>query len=122
MLDRRYVAASRSNLQHYLWKDSLEFNLHPSIPFPIEAVVADVATGTAFWPIDVAHEYPTIHLHCFDINTSQAPPKPWLPPNVTVETWNVFDNLPEHMIGLYDVVHVRLLALVVQGGEPSDII
>ena len=122
MLGRSYAAASRLNLQHYLWKESLHFNLHPSIPIPNEALVADVATGTAIWPIDVAREYPTIHLHCFDINTSQAPPKEWLSPNITLETWNIFDNVPERMLGVYDVVHVRLLVLVVQRGDPSDIL
>ena len=122
MLGRSYAAASRLNLLHYLWKESLHFNLHPSIPIPDDALVADVATGTAIWPIDVAREYPNMQLHCFDIDTSQAPPKQWLPPNITLETWNIFDDVPEHMIGIYDVVHVRLLVLVVQRGDPSDIL
>ena len=122
MLGRSYAAASRLNLQHYLWKESLHFNLHPSIPIPDDALVADVAAGTAIWPIDVAREHPTIQLHCFDTNTSQAPPKQSLPPNITLETWNIFDDVPEHMIGIYDVVHVRLLVLVVQSGDPSDIL
>ena len=122
MLGRSYAAASRLNLQHYLWKESLHFNLHPSILIPDDALVADVATGTAIWPIDVAREHPKIQLHCFDINTSQAPPKHWLPANITLETWNIFDDVPEHMIGIYDVVHVRLLVLVVQKGDPSDIL
>ncbi len=122
MLGRSYAAASRLNFQHYLWKESLQFNLHPSITVPKETHIADVATGTAIWLIDVAREYPNAQLDGFDINISQAPPKYWLSPNITLETWNIFDKVPEHLIGIYDVVHVRLLVLVVQKSDPRDIL
>lgn len=122
MLGRSYAAASRLNFQHYLWKESLHFSLHPSISIPTDARIADVATGTAIWLIDVAREYSTAKLDGFDINTSQAPPKQWLSPNFTLKTWNVFDPVPESMIGVYDVVHVRLLVLVVQNSDPRHIL
>ena len=122
MLGRSYAAASRLNFQHYLWKETLHFNLHPSISIPQEASVADVATGTAIWLIDVAREYPTARLHGFDIDTSQAPPKQWLPSNITLETWNIFDDVPENMIGTYDVVHLRLLVLVVHRSDIRNVI
>lgn len=122
MLGRSYAAASRLNFQHYLWRESLHFNLHPSISIPEKARIADVATGTAIWLVDIAREYPTAQLDGFDINTSQAPPKQWLPPNITLKTWNIFDDVPQHMIGIYDVVHVRLLVLVVQKGDPRKIL
>lgn len=122
MLGRNYAAASRLNFQHYLWKESLHFNLHPSIPIPEEAQIADVATGTAIWLIDVAREYPTARLDGFDVNTSQAPPEQWLSPNITLKTWNIFEDVPDQMIGIYDVVHVRLLVLVVQKGDPRNIL
>lgn len=122
MLGRSYAAALRLNFQHYLWKESLHFCLHPSISVPVEARIADVATGTAIWLTDVARRYPTARLDGFDIDTSQAPPKQWLPSNTTVKMWNIFDDVPEQMIGVYDVVHVRLLVLVVQGSDPRNII
>lgn len=122
MLGRSYAAASRLNFQHYLWKESLHFNLHPSLSIPKEAHIADVATGTAIWLIHVAREYPIARLDGFDINTSQAPPEQWLPPNITMKTWNIFDPVPDQMIGIYDVVHVRLLLLVVQKSDPRNIL
>ena len=122
MLGRSYAAASRLNLQHYLWKESLHFNLHPSISIPKEASIADVATGTAAWLIDVAREYPTARLDGFDIDTSQAPPEQWLPSNVTLKTWNIFDDVPEEMVGIYDVVHVRLVVLVVRKSDIRNVI
>lgn len=122
MLGRSYAAASRLNFQYYLWKESLHFNVHPSVPIAKEVRIADVATGTAIWLIDVAREYPTAQIDGFDINLSQAPPKQWLSPNITLKTWNVFDHPPEDMIEVYDVVHVRLLVLVVQRSDPRNII
>jgi hypothetical protein len=40
--------ASRLTAQHYLWKDALQFDLHPDIPVGPNARVADVATGNGF--------------------------------------------------------------------------
>ena len=54
MLGRSSAAASSLNLQHYLWKESLHFNLLPSVSLHREAHIADVATGTAIWLIEVA--------------------------------------------------------------------
>lgn len=49
MLDRSYTAASRLNYQFYLWKDTLRFNLHPSIQLPKDEStpvrIADLALG-----------------------------------------------------------------------------
>ena len=122
-LGRNYAAASRLNFQYYLWKESLKFNIHPSIRVPLEnARVADVATGTAIWLTDLAQEFPKAQLDGFDINLAQAPPKEWLPPNVRLSTWDVFEDVPEYMLGIYDIVHVRLLVLVVRDSNPRNVI
>lgn len=123
MLDRGYGAASRLNLQFYLWKESLKFNLHPSIPIPSEDVkIADVATGTAIWLLDLAKELPGAHLDGLDIDITQAPAQPWLPPNVTLKQWNIFEQVPDDLLEKYDVVHLRLLILVVENSDPVPII
>ena len=122
MLGRSYAAASRLNLQHFLWKESLHFNLHPSIPIPEAAFIAEVAAGTKLLLIDVAREHPNARLDGFDIDISQAPPREWLATNITLKTWNIFDDVQEHMIGIYDVVHVRLVAIVVQESDPRPIL
>ena len=122
MLERNHAAAARLNLQFYLWKESLHFNLHPSVSVPNEARIADVATGSAMWLIDLARELPSARLDGFDIKLDQAPPSEWLPPNIHLRTWNVFDDVPEDMLGVYDVVHVRLLVLVVENSDPRPIV
>ncbi len=122
MLGRSHAASSRLNLQYYLWKESLHFNVHPSIPVHGESRIADIATGTAIWLIKVAREYPSARLDGFDINVSQAPPMQWLAPNITLRTWNIFEPVPEDLIGIYDIVHVRLLVLVVQKDNLRNVI
>lgn len=98
VLDRSHAAACRLNLQFYLWKDAIKFNIHPSIPIPKSGIIADVATGTGMWLIDVARELPTAQLDGFDIDLSQAPPQQWLPSNATLGYWNIFENLPDDWV------------------------
>jgi hypothetical protein len=46
-LNRDLVASTRLNLQHYIWKESMEYVLHPSISLPDSDVfIADIGTGT----------------------------------------------------------------------------
>ena len=123
MLDRTYAAAARLNFQYYLWRECLQFNIHPSIPISGDnAQICDVATGTAIWPMDVARELPNAMIEGLDISIVQAPPVQWLPVNVNLRSWNVFEAVPDGMLNRFDVVHVRLLGLVVENGDPRPII
>lgn len=75
--------------------------------------IADVATGTAIWPIQLARHLPASASICgFDISLSQAPPRAWLPRNLELREWDIFTPVPDDCLGKYDVVHVRLLLLV----------
>ena len=123
LLDRNYAAASRLNYQFFLWKDSLKFNIHPSIPVQNHQLqIADVATGTAIWPVHVARELPSASLNGFDIDLTQAPMEQWLPPNVKLRAWDIFSDVPDDLVRKYDIVHVRLLILVVQDSDPREIL
>lgn len=115
MLGRSYAAASRLNLQHYLWKEALGFNIHPSVQLPEDPVIAELAVGTGIWMTDVAREHPTAQLDGFDIDLSQAPHPNWLPVNVKLRQWNMLEDVPSELVGKYDLVHTRLLVLVVSG-------
>lgn len=128
MLDKGYAARCRLNIQFYLWKNSLAFNLHPSIPIPHThgsppLRIADLACGTGIWLLDLPCELPEpAVLDGFDIDLSKAPPAQWLPNNVTVHNWDILSPVPEHLVGRYDIVHLRLLILVVQHSDPVPII
>lgn len=127
ILDHSYLAAARLNLQYFLWQRALGFTVHdsalPSLVQPTANVrIADIATGTALWAIDVAQEHPMAQVQGFDIDLSQAPPQEWLPPNVSLRRWNIFDDPPEKMLGTYDLVHVRLLVLMLTDVDPQPVI
>jgi hypothetical protein len=124
VLNRNYEASSRLNYQFYLWKETLPFILHPSISVPQDAPsIADVATGTAIWLTDISGALPsTAKLDGFDIDLAQCPPKAWLPSNINLRAWNMFEEVPADLVGKYDVVHVRLILLVVQNNDPRAII
>lgn len=101
----------------------MKFNIHPSIPKPgQDARIADVATGTAVWLAEVALELPDVQVHGFDIDLAQAPPIEWLPCNTQLRRWNIFHDTPKDLRGKYDIVHVRLLVLVVENSDPRPII
>ena len=125
MLSRDCAAASRLNLQYYLWKDTLGFDIHPSILSSTTSQtvhIADVGAGTAIWPIHIASQYPSARVQAYDIDCAQAPPSAWLPANLEVARLNVFDALAPGVEGTFDVVHVRLFALVVQKSDPRPVI
>ena len=115
ILKRDYTATIRLNTQHYIWNQQLGYNLHPEIPRPKNgSKIADVATGTGVWLLEAARDYPNAQCDGFDISLAQCPPQPWLPPNVHFYPWDIFIPPSENLSGIYDVVHIRLLTLVIQ--------
>ncbi len=133
VLGRDYKSASRLNYEHYLWKETIAFSLHPNIVLTTNnstgasegnqcALIADVACGTAIWLRDVAQTFPNAQLDGFDISLAQCPPAKWLPRNVTLRQWDLFSEPPAELLGRYDVVHVRLVFVVVENDDPRPLI
>ena len=124
VLNRNFTASTRLNCQHYIWHRELGYNLHPSIPLLANqnARIADIATGTAAWLLDVAREHPTAQCDGFDISLAQAPPAAWLPGNVSLREWDFHEKPPEEALGQYDVVHIRLVILVIGKGDPVPVL
>ena len=78
--------------QHLIYPRALPNLIHPKITLPADARIADIATGTGAWLLDVAREFPdNCHLDGFDINLAQFPNLRWCPPNVTVHQWDVYE-------------------------------
>ncbi|KAJ5094156.1 hypothetical protein N7456_010017 [Penicillium angulare] len=117
-------ANSRLTAQHYLWKELLGFLVHPDIDTrAADLRVADVATGNGIWLQDFARgKPPSTELHGFDISLDQVGPKPWLPANIHMHTWNIFENVPDEFVGFFDIVHVRLITVVVKNNDPRPIL
>ncbi|KAL9088349.1 MAG: hypothetical protein Q9165_006274 [Trypethelium subeluteriae] len=119
LLNRGHMGSCRLNLQYYLWKSTIGFSLHPSIFIGPQTTIADVATGTGIWLLELAQLYPEAQMDGFDIDLSTAPDQHWLPHNVKINHWDIFNKPPDHLIGRYDVVHVRLLVLVITNDAGS---
>ncbi|KAH7311417.1 S-adenosyl-L-methionine-dependent methyltransferase [Stachybotrys elegans] len=113
VLGRDYLSSARLNLQHYLWVEELGYHVHPSIPLKPGAKVADVATGTGVWMIDLAHRHPDVSFHGFDVDLAQAPPPEWLPANAKLDVMDLLKPISDEFAGQFDVVHTRLLMCVI---------
>jgi hypothetical protein len=52
-----------------------------------------------------------------DISFDAIPPRDWLPPNMSLHRWDTTAEVPEQLLGVYDVVHVRHFAFVLQQSD-----
>ncbi|KAI4863270.1 hypothetical protein F4820DRAFT_450133 [Hypoxylon rubiginosum] len=109
---------------YVILKDLLGFLVHPDIPTrATDLKVADVATGNGIWiHHDVARNKPTAEFHGFDISLDQVGPKPWLPANISMHAWDIFQEPPARFMGYFDVVHVRLITVVVRNNDPQPVL
>lgn len=115
MLNRDFTASTRLNCQHYMWQQELQFTLHCTVPKPGSgARIADVATGTGVWLLEVARQYPEVNCLGLDISTAQCPPKSWLPSNIDFKPWSFLEEAPEELRGVFDIVHIRLIGIVIE--------
>ncbi|KAF2649437.1 hypothetical protein K491DRAFT_721664 [Lophiostoma macrostomum CBS 122681] len=110
----------RTTLQHYLYKDGLNYLLHPHIVTEnTHSKVAEIGVGTCIWLIELARELPpTVQLDGIDIDFAQCPPKEWLPSNIAWITHDVFAEPPHELIEKYDVIHVQLFITILRDGNP----
>lgn len=75
--------------------------------------------SSSIWLLDQISDLPpTTRLDGFDISLDQCPPSPWLPANVKFHTWNVFDDPAPEFVGVFDIVHVRLVTVVIKNNDP----
>ena len=121
---RSYRDSTRLILQHWLWQHRLKYALHPSIPTETEHLrIADVGTGNAVWITEVlSHLPPSTQIDGFDISAEHWPAEEWLPANVSLRLFDVFENVPEHLVGRYDIVHVRAFVIVVRDNDPTVVL
>jgi SAM-dependent methyltransferase len=114
----------RLNLQHFVYKANIGYLLHPCIPIPSrtesrnEFHLADVGTGTGIWLFDISQSLPTSsHLSAFDISPSQFHVNRSLTPNITFIQHDLLKPFPSVHLQKYDVVHIRLMCLVLSKDE-----
>ncbi|GES59526.1 methyltransferase-domain-containing protein [Aspergillus terreus] len=74
--------------------------------------IADVATGTGQWLLDVHRQLPDLpssRFVGFDVSSALFPPPQALPAQVTLYEHDIRHQFPAEFIGTFDVVHARFL-------------
>ncbi|KAK6213632.1 methyltransferase domain-containing protein [Colletotrichum tabaci] len=80
--------------------------------------VAEIATGTGIWLRDMAARLPaSAELRGVDMDATKFPRAAELPPNCAMMQHNALRPFPEPMLGTFDMVHVRLIALGMKKGD-----
>lgn len=75
------------------------------------------------WLLDLARTLPpTAQLDGFDIDIADCPHKQWLPRNVTMQQLDALSEIPEHLVGMYDIVQLRLFQVVVRDNDPGPLL
>lgn len=98
---------------------TLGYYLHPSIHsrLPKSPVIADVATGTGAFLLDLAKELPeSAELFGFDISNALFP-RGELPPNVRLHVCDAKKPFPVEFHGRFDAVHLRLMIPAMDDGD-----
>jgi len=120
LLNRDSRESARLIAQHDWLKKLVGCNVHPSIPTDTkpDLRVADVATGTAIWLLDLAQMLsPEAQLYGFDISGKQFPAAEDRPANVSLHEHNVLEPFPEEYHGFFDIVAVRLITAGLRPGN-----
>lgn len=77
----------------------------------------------SIWLFDVRDSLdPSARLEGFDISFDAAPPAETLPFNVSFRHWDVNQDLPEDLVGAFDIVHVRFFAFVLMNDQVQPVV
>ncbi|KAL4935047.1 hypothetical protein BDV06DRAFT_217719 [Aspergillus oleicola] len=113
----------RLESQHLLWKLHTGYTIHPDIPIVDGMCVADLGAGTGIWALELAPQLPpSARVIGYDISESTFPLSEYWPPNVSFSALDCLGEVPEALVGQFDVVHLRMWALVIRGNNPSTLI
>lgn len=56
-----------------------------------------------------------------DTDITQAGPREFLPHNVSMRKWDAFTDVPDDLVGQFDIVNLRLFGFVIQG-DPKPVL
>ncbi|KAI0173628.1 hypothetical protein GGR52DRAFT_543820 [Hypoxylon sp. FL1284] len=115
-LTRDFIDFNRLNLQHQLWRKLFGYNIHPKIPRNGGKLkIADVGVGTGAWLLDILPDLdPSAELVGIDTDISQVGPKEWLPSNLSLREWDVSGEVPQDLVGQFDIVNLRLFGFIIR--------
>lgn len=102
----------------------LSFNKKRDNLFPsVKSIALTTFALHGIWLLDIARTLPSsAQLDGFDIDISDCPHEQWLPPNVTMRQLDALGEIPEHLVDVYDIVHLRLFQVVVKDNNPGPLL
>lgn len=72
-------------------------------------------TVSRIWLLDLLPQLdPSTELVGIDADITQVGPRKWLPENLTLRQWSVFTDVPDDLVGAFDIVNLRLFAFVIE--------
>lgn len=75
-------------------------------------------TRPRIWLTDLARRLPaSVTLDGLDISLDATPPPKCLPSNVALHHYDITREPPDHLRGVYDIVHVRLFSYVLADNQ-----
>ena len=120
MFNRVHQDSARLVVQHWLWTHRLKYVLHPTIPTHNEHLrVADIGTANAVWITELGPLMPpTTRFDGFDISDDYFPAKELLSSNVSLHVLDALGDVPDDLVGQYDIVHIRAFVVIVRNNDP----
>lgn len=80
-------------------------------------------TPNSIWLFEASTELPEgAQLDGLDISFDAAPPAGVVPVNVRYQRWDVKEAVPETLVGVYDVIHVRFLSFVLLNDDIAGVL
>jgi hypothetical protein len=77
----------------------------------------------SIWLYDLSREVPSsTSLVGLDISLDQIPNRSLLPSNTTFQAWDFFTPPPSELQNSFDVVHMRLIAVVIKDGDAGKVL
>lgn len=136
--------ALRQTLQHYLWKDGIDYLLHPSIPTDVEDLrVAEIGVGTGYetiiynvkradtdlvckhsiWLAELSRTVrPSAQLDGLDVSHAQCPPVEFMPSNIHLRIHDCLSEPPSDLLRHYDIIHLQCFNSVVPDNDPVPVV
>ncbi|KAK4505953.1 hypothetical protein PRZ48_003918 [Zasmidium cellare] len=79
-------------------------------------------SSTGIWALDFAEKYPSITVECLDANLEALPPQSWLPSNVTSRQFDLLQDIPDDLVGIYQIIHIQYIMAFVLDSNIDNVV
>ncbi|KAK8091526.1 hypothetical protein PG997_001887 [Apiospora hydei] len=120
---KNFRSSARLHLQHFLCQRTFGYLLESHVQDFVSHSqdersgplrVADLGCGNGAWLCDLHDELAksgiTAQLDGYDVNAASFPAPAFLPPSIRLKELDILKPLPEDLVGVFDIVHIRAFA------------